>query len=256
MIAGDAWSVLEEQLQQESEMENTLGLWAAVCETDPAFTKKFSRSGGFSGTATNATYLAKRATETFGPCGIGWGIVVDEEQIMQGAPILHGDTVIGHELIHKVRITLWYRYNGSNGKVTHFGQTTFVGKNKYGIFTDEEAPKKSLTDAMSKALSLLGFASDVHLGLYDDNKYVNDLKEKFTPTPEEKTPDPEARKLLEAAATKEAANKVWASLTDEQKKSCKPIMSQLKAKFDKAAQNGTPPAPNDLQPQTLQPQLG
>ena len=45
----------------------------------------------------------------------------------------------------------------NQGEVTHFGQTTFVGANKHGLFTDEEAPKKSLTDATNKALSMLGF---------------------------------------------------------------------------------------------------
>ena len=43
----------------------------------------------------------------------------------------------------------------------------------FGPFTDEEAPKKSLTDALSKAMSWLGFAADIHLGRWDDNKYVN-----------------------------------------------------------------------------------
>ena len=41
-------------------------------------------------------------------------------------------------------------------------------------FHDEEAPKKSITDAMTKCLSLLGFAAEIHLGLYDDNKYASD----------------------------------------------------------------------------------
>jgi hypothetical protein len=66
--------------------------------------------------------------------------------------------------------------HSGNGTVEHFGQTTFVGKNKNGYFTDEEAPKKSLTDAIGKALSMLGFSADIYLGLFDDNKYVNDRK--------------------------------------------------------------------------------
>lgn len=262
MLPLDAWSVLEEQLQrEESEMEEELtkpdvSLWASVCETDPAFTKKFSRGGGFSGTATNATYLAKRATETFGPCGIGWGVEVENEEIMKGAPLLHSDEVIGHELIHKVRIKLWYVYKGRGGEVHHFGQTTFVGKNKNGIFTDEEAPKKSLTDAMSKALSLLGFASDVHLGLYDDNKYVNDLKEKFKPKPDEVEPDPDAKKKIESATTIQELQKIWISLTEEQRASCGAIKDQAKATLFKAQQNGTPPEKTASQPRTLEPQSG
>jgi hypothetical protein len=154
-----------------------LELWNSVQSTDPKYTKKFSRGGGFSGTAINATFLAKKATDKFGPIGIGWGIIVEDETWATGAPLIDDKWgKVGEEIVHVLRIMLWYDWQGTRGEVRHYGQTVFVGKNKHGIFTDEEAPKKSLTDAMSKALSLLGFASDVHLGLYDDNKYVSDLK--------------------------------------------------------------------------------
>ena len=44
---------------------------------------------------------------------------------------------------------------------------------------DDEAPKKALTDAMTKAFSHLGVSADVFLGLFDNNKYVATMKEKF-----------------------------------------------------------------------------
>lgn len=149
---------------------SNLALWNDVQTTDPNYTKKFTRTGGFSGTAINFTHLAKKATEKFGPCGIGWGWTVDDDRIVEGA---------NADKIHVLRVTLWYEWQGKRGQITHFGQTAFTGRNRSGEFTDEEAPKKSLTDALSKCLSMLGFAADVHLGLYDDNKYVNDLREEF-----------------------------------------------------------------------------
>ena len=154
-------------------------LWNAVAVTNPNFVKSFTRGGGFSGTAINATYQAQKATETFGPCGIGWGIDILEERYQNGAPLTLDGTVVGHEVIHVLRAKLWYLYQGKRGEVIHFGQTPFVGRNKNGFFTDEEAPKKSMTDAMSKCLSLIGFSADVHLGLYDDNKYVADLRKEY-----------------------------------------------------------------------------
>lgn len=160
-------------------MTNT-ALWDSVQTTDPKYTKGFSRGGGFKGTATNATYLAKKATERFGPCGTGWGINVVNEEIITGAPHVDGDgCCIAHDLIHKVHARLWYVLDGKRGEVEQFGQTQIVGKNKNGFYTDEEAPKKSLTDAMTKCLSLLGFSADIHLGLYDDNKYVASLAGQF-----------------------------------------------------------------------------
>ena len=161
-------------------MDNT-ELWTAVEKTDPAHTKQFSRGGGFKGTATNATYLARKATEQFGPCGIGWGVTVVNEEIIEGAPLLVEGVVVAHERIHKVHARFWYVRGGQRGEIEQFGQTQMVGKNKNGFYTDEEAPKKSMTDAMSKCLSLLGFSADIHLGLYDDNKYVAKLQEEFAP---------------------------------------------------------------------------
>lgn len=172
-----------------------LDLWNSVCETDPRYTKQFTRGGGFSGTAINHTYLIRRATEMWGPIGGMWRVEIIQQGLMDGAPLVDytgnkdapdSVVVVGHEKIHFVHIRLTYPVFGKNdagekvhmgeGRVEHFGQTTFVGQNKKGFFTDEEAPKKSLTDAIGKALSMLGFCADVYLGLFDDNKYVNDRK--------------------------------------------------------------------------------
>jgi hypothetical protein len=155
-------------------MNENLALWDSVRTPDPAHTKAFNRGGGFKGTATSPTYLIRVATEKWGPMGGNWGIEIVSDTILQGAPLLakDGTTVIGHEQVHVCRINL--RHPG--GVVPAFGQTQFVGVNKYGPFTDEEAPKKSLTDALTKAMSWLGFAADVHLGLWDDMNYVRDVK--------------------------------------------------------------------------------
>ena len=163
------------------ERANNDQIWAQVQATDPAYTKTFSRGGGFSGTAINATYMAKKATETFGPMGLGWGVDILNEKFQEGAPLGFDSkgNCLGREIIHILRVELWYVHGDKRGVIKQFGQTTFVGKNKYGTFTDEEAPKKSLTDGMTKCLSLLGFGADVHLGLYDDNKYVTELKKGF-----------------------------------------------------------------------------
>ena len=175
--------------QPTEKSSNHMSLWDSVQETNPKYTKTFKRAGGFSGTAVNATYVARRLTEAFGPAGIGWGVTIHEERILEGAPIRTQDgQVIAQTMIHVLRCGLWYELNGKKGEVQQFGQTTFVGQNKYGAFTDEEAPKKSLTDAMTKCASLLGVAADIHLGLYDDNKYVSDLLSKNNPPEGKKEP--------------------------------------------------------------------
>jgi len=178
-----------------------LALWESVQATDPTYTKAFNRSGGFRGTAINHTYQQKRATQAFGPKGLGWGSRILDERYAEGAPILHPQHgVIGREVIHVVRIELWYVRDGQRGSVEAFGQTQFVGSNKHGTYTDEEAPKKSLTDAESKALASLGFSADVHMGLFDDSKYVNDLSQRVAEADKPKGPSLADLKAEVAAA--------------------------------------------------------
>jgi len=159
---------------------SNLSLWQSVEKTDPAYTKGFQKGGGFSGTAVNATWLARRATEAFGPIGIGWGVQVIGQHYANGAPLLADGVVVGNEIVHTVHIRLWYVRDGVRGEIEHIGCTTFVGSNKKGFFSDEDHAKKSLTDATTKALSLLGFGADIHLGRYDDNKYVANLRREFS----------------------------------------------------------------------------
>lgn len=155
-----------------SEQFDGLAVWNHVCKTDPAFTKPFKKGGGFSGTAINAEYLIRKATELWGPFGGKWGIRSVKTSVIEGAPLFLASTEICKETLWVTEIVLFH----PDGEVPAFGQTFLVSQNKNGFFTDEEAPKKSLTDAITKALSWLGFAADIHLGLYDDNRYVNDLK--------------------------------------------------------------------------------
>ncbi len=164
-----------------SQSTSNTALWEIVQATDPKYTKDFTRRDGFSGTAINATYQAKKATEAFGPMGLGWGVKILDERYVEGAHMgwnAQGSD-LGPEKIHVVRIELWYRWHGERGAIEHFGQTKFVGCTVNGVFTDEEAPKKSVTEATSKCLSLLGFGADVYMGLYDDSKYVSAVREHF-----------------------------------------------------------------------------
>lgn len=147
-----------------------LNLWNSLEKTDPKHTKAFSRGGGFKGTAINGTYILKRLTEVFGPCGMGWKFILEDECVRDGPKLKSGDVA----QLHIVRGHIDYRmYDTWYSTSPQFGQTMLVEQNKNGTFMDEEAPKKSITDCISKCAVLLGIGADVHLGLFDDNKYVN-----------------------------------------------------------------------------------
>lgn len=146
-------------------MDN-LALWSTVEKTDPTQVKPITGKP-YKGTSPKPYYLVRKATETFGPCGIGWGFQIVNERVEDGSA---GDKV------HIAHIRVWYVWDGKRGEVDHVGQTMFAGKNKNGQYTDEDAPKKSVTDALVKALSMIGFAGDIFMGRYDDSKYVDGLK--------------------------------------------------------------------------------
>lgn len=161
-------------------MDN-LKLWSAVDQTDPEYTKNYKGAGGFTGTSINAMYLIKKATEQFGPVGIGWGWNVLDDRYDKGAPIAHFVDVAGEkkatlsdhcEYVHTLKIELWYKLGDQIGKIIGYGQTPMVYSNKYGVQTETEPAKKSLTDAIKKCLSMIGFSADVFLGEYDDADYV------------------------------------------------------------------------------------
>jgi hypothetical protein len=157
-------------------MENRL-IWDQVEKTNPAGTKQ-AKVNGQSITSINAHYLIERATEIFGPAGIGWGWNVVEERFDNGGEIRNdkGD-VIGSEVGHTVRISFWFYLGDKRGEIQQYGCTPFTYKSKWGVTTDTEAPKKSLTDAIKKALSMLGFSADIFKGQFDDVDYVLERQE-------------------------------------------------------------------------------
>lgn len=216
-------------------MNDNLALWRAVEKTDPAATKQFRGKGGFAGTAISPMWLIRLATQQWGPMGDQWGIEIVQEKIVEGAPLLNADgVVVGRESIHMVQAYVWY--NGQPGKeasrVPCFGQTEFCGQRKNGdFFTDEEAPKKSLTDALTKGLSWLGFAADVHMGRFDDVKYVNQVKQEF----EEAAAAPGLREkalaVLEPRAREgiKALELAWkGEVSEAMRKACKSDLPRLK----------------------------
>lgn len=153
---------------------SNLKIWDAVSETDPKFTK--ADYGGF--TSINGVYLYKKATDIFGPIGIGWGFEILEERYDEGIPFLVQDIGATVSKTHTLKIELWYKKGEETGKVTNFGHTKYIYKTKNGYMVDDEAPKKSLTDAIKKCLSMLGFSADIFMGQYEDRDYVDEMKRK------------------------------------------------------------------------------
>lgn len=218
-------------------MTDNLDLWHSVEKTDPAHVKPITGKQ-YKGTSPKPYWLIMRATETFGPIGIGWGFTIDE-RVEVGALIAEGH----FERLHVAKVKVWYKWKGERGEVEHIGGTPLSGKRSSGAtYTDEDAPKKSVTDALVKALSMIGFAGDIFMGRYDDSKYVNETRREFEEA--ERAPEDttdllkSAERSLEAAALMgtKSLRLAWQTLPDETREAfggAAPVrLKELAAKHD------------------------
>lgn len=170
-------------------MTKNTELWDKLGKTDPSQTKQFTRAGGFKGTAIKPMWSYRRMTEEFGPCGVGWGI---NEPSFQVVPA-------GEEVLVYCTVSIWF--NGSVTGVATEMQSIFgvggdkvLSKTSSGVRSDDEAFKKAYTDAVTNALKMIGVGADVHMGLFDDSKYVNSMNEEFSSQEPKKPKNEEARK--------------------------------------------------------------
>ncbi len=150
-------------------MQN-MEIWDALKETDPNRTKKITGKK-YKGDSINPNYIYEKLTKQFGPCGIGWGFEVLQQDWKTG---LNG------EIAHSILIGLWYKQEGEKSElIPGFGGTIFTGEYSTGLYTDDDATKKSLTDAITKASQLIGMSADIFGGQWGDSKYIAELKEKY-----------------------------------------------------------------------------
>ncbi len=144
-------------------------LWDALGKTDPAHTKGFSRAGGFKGTALKPIWIVQRLTEQFGPVGEGWGM---EEPTFH---LVHGQD--GEVLVY-CHVRCWHTNPGQF--FYGVGGDKVITKRSSGqLFHDDEAFKKAYTDAINNAFKFVGVGADVHMGQFDDSKYVEQVGAEF-----------------------------------------------------------------------------
>lgn len=150
-----------------SENKN-MRLWNEVKTPHSKYTKKVSMRGGF--TAISPQYLIMKATEQFGPYGYGFGL---------------SESVFDYSLLSTNRVAIhnakfFYLKDGERVEFPITNSIEVVTKNGH---MDTDYAKKAETNTLSKALSKIGFAADVYMGMFDDEDYVqavesfNELKE-------------------------------------------------------------------------------
>lgn len=151
---------------------NNMILWQAVCVTDPAAVKPITGKS-YKGNSPRPYWLIQRATEVFGPVGIGWGVTVKSERF---------ERLSDTDVLHVAVVSVWFVLDGKRSETFDQmgGTKACYMTGKGSLMVDEDAGKKSVTDGMVKCLSMIGFAGDIFSGLWDDSKYVEWAAEETT----------------------------------------------------------------------------
>lgn len=165
-------------MKKQTDSEN-MKLWERVCVTDPKQVKPITGKD-YGGNSPKPYWIVQRLTEEFGPCGIGWGYSIEDERFERFSET---------DVLHVAKVCLWYMLGDQRGEVVQMGQTKATYVTSKGTFkVDEDAPKKSVTDALVKCASYLGFAGDIFSGRWDDSKYIAWAKKQYEDAPEDEGP--------------------------------------------------------------------
>lgn len=184
-------------------------LWNTVFMTDPKAVKPITGKQ-YNGNSPKPYWLIDRATEVFGPVGIGWGCTVKSERF---------ERLSETDVLHVAVVSVWYVFDGKRSETfDQMGGTKAAYKTAKGsLMVDEDAGKKSVTDGMVKCLSMIGFAGDIFSGRWDDSKYVEQAAREF---------DPQRRAWLDARLEDIKAAKTGKELKDVMAKAIDMVRSQ------------------------------
>lgn len=142
--------------------KENLELWNKVEKTNPKYTKKANVKGN-NITSIAPQYQIMNATEHFGVYGQSWGFkTLDFDYSLKDEGLVSLKAVFffpkgEFEIINS--ISIWR----DNAKTK----------------IDDNFAKKLETDALTKALSKLGFNADIFTGKFDDVRYVEEMRKEF-----------------------------------------------------------------------------
>jgi len=134
-----------------SNVPNTnMALWEIMTPVEDIYKTSILASDGKLLTSVKAYEAIRRMTQVFGPIGYGWGVKV-LETLKQGVTF-------------QMRVELWYKPHCFDSAIppTEIAHVEAWGGTDYHD-NDWDMAKKAMTNAMSKGISFLGFASDIYL---------------------------------------------------------------------------------------------
>lgn len=153
---------------------NNMELYQKLAPVPPD-AKKTIGAGRLKGmTDINPQWRIERLTEVFGPCGIGWVPTITKQWMENGAD---GTICAFCNIDLKVKDP---ETGAWSEPISGTGGSTFIAKEKAGIYTSDECYKMAYTDAISVAAKMLGVGADVYRG-YSDSKYYKPVEQPKQP---------------------------------------------------------------------------
>lgn len=161
-------------------MSDNMKIYEAV-RSCPANALKPIQAGRLKGKSDiNPMWRIKMLTDTFGAAGFGWYYDITRQWTETGA---------NGEIAAFVNINLYVKIGGDWSKpIQGNGGSMLVTQERNGLYTDDEAFKKALTDAISVSCKALGFAADVYWNQdstkYSDNNAAHNASSNPTEPPQ------------------------------------------------------------------------
>jgi Trp operon repressor len=148
-------------MQEEETKQNNMTIYNEL-KNVPKEAQKPITGGRLNGmTDIKPMWRIQKLTEVFGMCGFGWKAPIKNKEIIEGA---------NGEKIAIVDIDLYVKVNGEwSEPIEGTGGSSFITKEKSGLYTSDECFKMAYTDAISVACKSLGMGADVYWG---DSKYT------------------------------------------------------------------------------------
>lgn len=131
----------------------------------------------------------------YGPCGEKWKFEIVKTWTEKGS--LDQIAAFAQVNVYVKTGDAW------SDPIPGIGGSMFVENESKGLYTNDEAFKMAVTDALSTSLKMLGVAADIHMGMWDGAKYKDDppATPKVTPITAKK---PEMITAEEMTALKQA----------------------------------------------------
>jgi len=170
----------------EVDEKDNLELWSKVEKTNPKYTRN-AKVGGNSITSISPQYQIMQVTEQFGVYGDTWGFKdVEFDFTLVEAKFVKDKTegsypnikIVGKEDANMGMVVFKATFFYPGGSFPIVNSISLFTNNAMSKLDDQFA-KKVETDTLTKAISKLGFNADIFMGKFDDQRYVEEMKEEF-----------------------------------------------------------------------------